>query len=360
MNNIVHVVLLALLNITHVSSLGSWMNLGLQGIDILRNPQAYLLGTRPLCTQLAGLSRGQTKLCYLYGDHIPHVGRGAQLGIAECQWQFRYRRWNCSTVDDSSVFGPVLNIASREAAFTHAISAAGVVHVISRACRDGQLSNCGCSRAVRPKNLHRDWIWGGCGDNIEYGYRFTEGFVDVRERENNFERGSRKQGRKLMNLHNNEAGRRAVIRKTRVTCKCHGVSGSCSLVTCWQQLSSFREVGDQLKDKYDGATEVKINRRGKLQLKNPHFNIPTAEDLVYLEESPDYCVKNHTTGSLGTYGRECNRTSPGTDGCNLMCCGRGYNTHKAVLRQRCKCKFHWCCYVECKTCTKVVDRHTCK
>lgn len=61
---------------------------------------------------------------------------------------------------------------------------------------------------MRPKNLHRDWIWGGCGDNIEYGYRFTEGFVDVREREANHPKGSREQGRKLMNLHNNEAGRR--------------------------------------------------------------------------------------------------------------------------------------------------------
>ncbi|GFV53610.1 protein Wnt-5b [Trichonephila clavipes] len=187
---------------------------------------------------------------------------------------------------------------------------------------------------MRPKNLHRDWIWGGCGDNIEYGYKFTEGFVDVREREANHPRGSRDQGRKLMNLHNNEAGRRAVIRKVRVTCKCHGVSGSCSLVTCWQQLAPFREVGDYLKDKYDGATEVKINHRGKLQIRNPRYNLPTAEDLVYIDESPDYCVPNEKTGSWGTEGRICNRTSPSTDGCNLMCCGRGYNTHKTTIKER--------------------------
>jgi hypothetical protein len=30
-------------------------------------------------------------------------------------------------------------------------------------------SSCGCSRALRPKNLNQEWIWGGCGDNIEYG-----------------------------------------------------------------------------------------------------------------------------------------------------------------------------------------------
>nr|CAI5870440.1 unnamed protein product [Callosobruchus analis] len=134
--------------------------------------------------------------------------------------------------------------ASRESAFAHALAAAGVVHSVSRACRDGQLSSCGCSRMGRPKDLRKEWVWGGCGDNLEYGYKFTQNFVDVREKERKFKRGTREQGRVLMNLHNNEAGRRAVIKKSKVTCKCHGVSGSCSLITCWQQLATFREVGE--------------------------------------------------------------------------------------------------------------------
>ena len=62
------------------------------------------------CSELKGLSKGQTQLCNLYQDHIPHIGRGARLGINECQYQFKNQRWNCSTVDDSSVFGHVLSI----------------------------------------------------------------------------------------------------------------------------------------------------------------------------------------------------------------------------------------------------------
>lgn len=83
-----------------------------------------------------------------------------------------------------------------------------MVNAISRACREGELSTCGCSRTARPKDLPRDWLWGGCGDNVEYGYRFAKEFVDAREREKNFAKGSEEQGRVLMNLQNNEAGRR--------------------------------------------------------------------------------------------------------------------------------------------------------
>merc|ERR1712165_176841 len=169
-----------------------------------------------LCQQITGLSSGQKKLCMLYTDHMMHVGRGARNGITECQFQFRNHKWNCSTVDDSTVFGPILSIPSKEAAFANAVASAGVVHSISRGCRDGQLASCGCANAKRPRDLKREWIWGGCGDNIHYGYKFAKNFIDIRERESkpaldqDGNPGS-EHGRKLMNLHNNEAGRRAVI-----------------------------------------------------------------------------------------------------------------------------------------------------
>merc|ERR1719412_55598 len=353
-----------------VKNFGSWMAIGMQGYSVVNQPEQYLLSnvgtTTPLCNRIKGLSPGQQKLCLLYTDHVV---RGARSGIGECQFQFRHRRWNCSTVDDTTVFGPVLSIPSREAAFAHAVASAGGVHSVSRGCRDGQLASCGCSNAKRPNDLKSEWIWGGCGDNMQYGYKFAQNFVDIREREAKEKpTGSQRSGRsitslprrQLMNLHNNEAGRRAVISNMKVTCKCHGVSGSCSLITCWQQLAPFRKVGDYLQEKYNAATRVRSTRSGRLKVHRRNLRIPTANDLVFINNSPDYCHSNHTIGSLGTKGRVCNIDSKGMDGCDLMCCGRGYNTVKKRVKERCQCKFHWCCYVECKTCTKSVQLTVCK
>ena len=58
-------------------------------------------------------------------------------------------------------------------------------------------------------------------------------------------------------------------------------------------------LGDLLKEKYDGATEVTINRRGKLQVRYAQYNVPTAEDIIYMEDSPNYCNRNITVGSVG-------------------------------------------------------------
>lgn len=93
-------------------------------------------------------------------------------------------------------------LGSREAAFVYAISSAGVVYAITRACSQGELKICSCDsqRRGRASDEEGDFDWGGCSDNINYGIKFAKAFVDARER-------MVKDARALMNLHNNRCGR---------------------------------------------------------------------------------------------------------------------------------------------------------
>lgn len=152
----------------------------------------------------------------------------------------------------------------------------------------------------------------------------------------------------------------AVKMKMDLVCKCHGVSGSCSIRICWQKMKEFRSIGAYLKEKFDGASLVQLSKKkNKLKRISKNMKKPTKKDLVYLEESPDFCEYNPKSGSLGTKGRQCIKDGYGLDGCNLMCCGRGYYTTVEDIREDCDCKFVWCCRVDCKTCTHKVEKHFC-
>lgn len=91
---------------------------------------------------------------------------------------------------------------SREAAFVYAISYAGVVYAITRACSQGELKSCSCDpkKRGRFRDERGEFDWGGCSDNIDFGIKFAKEFVDAKERKV-------RDARALMNLHNNRCGR---------------------------------------------------------------------------------------------------------------------------------------------------------
>lgn len=144
-------------------------------------------------------------------------------------------------------------------------------------------------------------------------------------------------------------------------CKCHGMSGSCMLRTCWRKMPPFREVSNRLKERFDGAARVIPSNDGRNFIPDGRgLKPPGRDDLVYAEESVDFCRVNRKFGSLGTQGRECNATSTGVDGCELLCCGRGFDSR--VIREtiNCKCRFKWCCEVTCERCKQKRTVYNCR
>lgn len=155
------------------------------------------------------------------------------------------------------------------------------------------------------------------------------------------------------------------------TCKCHGVSGSCTTQTCWLQLPEFREVGNYLKEKYHRALKVDLlmgagNSAASRGAIVDTFNAISRKELVHLEDSPDYCLENRTLGLPGTEGRECLKKGKGLSkwekrSCKRLCgeCGLAVEERKAEMVSSCNCKFHWCCAVKCDQCRKTVTKYYC-
>lgn len=160
----------------------------------------------------------------------------------------------------------------------------------------------------------------------------------------------------------------------RRACKCHGVSGSCSIQTCWMQLADFREVGNYLKGKYEHAKKLEMDKRpvrdgnsadNRGAIAQTFRSIPRTE-LIYLEDSPDYCVKNQSLEFHGTEGRECLKGDKSMSqwerkSCRRLCyeCGLRVTEKRIDVVSSCNCKFHWCCTVKCDRCTQVVTKYYC-
>ncbi|KRX44739.1 Protein Wnt-2 [Trichinella murrelli] len=266
-------------------------------------------GSSPaLCDLIPGLGRRQRRLCQLHPDVMKAISDGIRRGVAECQTQFAGYRWNCTTVEGGGFGRIILKLGSREAAFVYSISTASVVHSIARSCSTSQISDCSCDRrrVGRGQDSQGEFSWGGCSDNLPYAISFARKFIDSKDRRS-------RDGRALMNLHNNRAGRKAVKRNLKIQCKCHGVSGSCATRTCWRALPHLSIIGADLADKYHEALQVTVNPNGEGLIPADHRRYdflygPKAAlfqrkrinraELVYFEPSPDYCEADIRTGKI--------------------------------------------------------------
>uniref|UniRef100_A0A7E4ZVT8 Protein Wnt n=1 Tax=Panagrellus redivivus TaxID=6233 RepID=A0A7E4ZVT8_PANRE len=371
----------------------NWLSIALSGATKFENTpdQVAKDNYRSICKRFSGLNPRQVDMCEKYPLLIPAVARSAREAIYECQRQFKFERWNCSerfdvypnTSVDGLMFqdfmGKTLRGGNRETAYLTALTSAGIVHAVTRLCSSGNISECTCHN--RPASLHfvdtstvnevrhqviqkvspkSRFVWGGCSDDATFATHFSKQFLDLYDQEVFQKSGEAKY---LTNVHNNFVGREAINQNMRRHCRCHGVSGSCELQTCWLQMPKYKEVSEMLKQRYNHFA-VQVSKKAKRRLrrkdKAERMTPLRGNEMAYVYRSPDYCNRNDALGIIGTSGRECSITSYGPESCDLLCCGRGYNTRDEIRTIRCHCKFVWCCQVKCKECKEHVQIHTCK
>ena len=285
----------------------------------------------------------------------------SQLARLECRNQFRTAVWNCSGFDE-----PSLLRGTREGAYISSLVSSATVHTVAQQCSAGQLGSCSCGRDGSTVAGDATWRWGGCSDNISAGEAVAEAEA----------------GDRPLERHNSAAGRLAVRRSLRRMCKCHGVSGSCTLQTCWRRLGDFNEVGRYLRQQYSRAVQVQAEANGEIlpagggadsspQTRERRANLWEKKDkvkrrhLVYLQPSPDYCLP--ALSYPGVLGRtfEVAPTSENQDeevrGCKDVCRACGLEWREEVEEEKvpCSCRFKWCCNVSCDSCLKKRIRITC-
>ncbi|CAL1536305.1 unnamed protein product [Lymnaea stagnalis] len=312
-----------------------------------------------ICDRL-GLHKKQKRMCRKGKGVAETLVRAARLAALECQHQFQDERWNCTM---GNYRKNILEKGIKETSFLYAISSAALVNEVSRACAQGILDRCTCDESEDLDNT-KTWRWGGCGDNIRFGLKFSKKFIGGGG-------GAEKDIRAKVDEHNTEAGTKAVKDLVHKICKCQGVSGSCAVRTCWLRLSPFPVVGRAIKTKYEksakvidvtnqanGKTQLMKRRRALMEQTNSYENhdiVPIrTSDLTHIEDSPNFCRESRY--SPGTVGRSCIKGK----NCDSICCGRGYNVQKQKYKRACKCEVVWCCSLQCKYCIIEEEVYLCK
>lgn len=250
------------------------------------------------------------------------------------------------------------------------------MYEVTRACTRGNLRSCVCKKKIKSetsdsKSSHK---WTGCSENVIYGYKLSKKFVDSDEKTPNSKN-------RLINIHNNEVGRQIILRNMKQFCKCHGVSGSCSIKVCWKVMPDFRIIGNEIMKRYSSASRDesrklinRMRRQRGVVLRREALNSNSQayrDNLIFVQRSPNFCRKVNKNGIVGTSQRMCGQLEQSSNStsiqpfseirekCEDLCCGRGFYSKVMEIEEDCNCEFQWCCSVKCKKCKKKVVQYFC-
>lgn len=142
-----------------------------------------------------------------------------------------------------------------------------------------------------------------------------------------------------------------LVKSTSVDCICHGVSGSCSVQTCFKRVPDIEQLAIELVKKYDAAKFVKVENHKLKPVSNKTLAVKK-DELVYCTLSPKFCKRDLENGIPGTFGRRCYPNKDDYTSCTKLCCDGAVEkvVQKMENSNYACCKFVWCCYLDCSEC----------
>ena len=223
----------------------------------------------------------------------------------------------------------------------YAFLVAGATKKLAEFCQIGKIRECECViKVTQGRDDQNNIIFNKCDENATWALNYIQNFTT-----SPYQDLSINDTGALIDMHNIEVGKQ-IMNHTKRFCTCHGISGACTVQTCYGKLPALAEVSESLYIKYDGAVKVDLID-GKLQRASTFVANPLdVTDLAFSDESPDLCVNASTKGVQGTAHRVCELSDSSTKSCSVLCCGRG---HYLVTDRQEKedCVFHFCCDIIC-------------
>jgi hypothetical protein len=292
--------------------------------------------TRPDCTtyhKSGLLTLAQYTLCQEDSLVLAAISKGLKRAVYDCQREFQDEKWNCTAFSGKYLLGKgIETIDSRESAYIRTLIRAAILYDIAVACRENLLPQCPCY--TEPPYIRRlpngTILLSGCGDNLEYAKEKAKVF-----QESVSSQGVDRNLEERVQDHNSLLAEN-IVGDTVVECKCHGLSSTCLVSTCVRKIKPFTVSSEGVFKRYQSAVKVRSGVGNSLKSAGRGDN-PTQDDLVYTQDSPDYCSPNGTLNILGTRGRSCQPNLIGSGSCDHLCCGRGYySATKSVSKQVCK------------------------
>ena len=149
-----------------------------------------------------------------------------------------------------------------------------------------------------------------------------------------------------------------------MACRCTGFTGGCTYKFCHRRVLQFKDVAARILALYDDAVKLDYDTADTKSDNNDDgddvglfsFEKLHKDELIYVAELPDQCAPGVGTTLSG---RQCVLDDNDVGSCRKICCRGKYREKRIEVHAECRCKFVYCCRVECHTCVSYKDIHQC-